>query len=87
MKVEGMPYPLQVKPIGAKNNHRDEKDLSDDAVYFEPEERRDKKQNPQQESNEEPEKSEAPLELQVTKEVAPAIEKKSGEHSPLDITV
>lgn len=91
MKVEGMQYPLAVKPVGTRNgNQHKDKELSEDAVYFEPDERREErnKQAPQKE-----EQQQLPLELQVIKEVEPAkeqdapSEKKSGERSPLNIIV
>ncbi len=94
MKVEGMQYPLSVKPIGAKNgNNNKDRDLSDDAVYFEPEERREQKQ--QQHSPPKEEAAQLPLEMQVVKEVEPvkdnapqrADENKTGERPPLNIIV
>jgi hypothetical protein len=77
MKVEGMQYPLSVKPIGARNgNSNQHKDMSEDAVYFEPEERREQKKN----QKEDPEEKQQPLELQVEREsVSPAKEEASVE--------
>lgn len=65
MKVEGMQYPLPVKPVGARGgSSSQQKDLSEDAVYFEPEERREQKNN----KKEDPEQKHQPLELQVERE-------------------
>jgi len=98
MKIEGMQYPLPARPVGHRGgSSQAEVDASDDAVYFEPDERRQRDQHGQQEppagkDDAEQQSAQEQLEDQVsrtvtsTKTETPLSETSAATRPPLNIT-
>lgn len=71
MKIEGTQYPLPVRPAGHRSgNSNHDVDVSDDAVYFEPDERRKKEGQQHQPDGEQPKQE--TLDQQVSSEAVEA---------------
>lgn len=96
MKIEGMQYTPPVRPVGHRGAHsHHDVDISDDAVYFEPDERRQKEQQQHESEGEKPqsetlEQQVSSEEVKVAHQVAAASPIKDADkkdaHHPLDIT-